>query len=154
LHMPHYRHPRRFQQANRVRLSLAVPPDSREYPIAVAEPLEVFRLDPLPGLLVMSSPTPSPQHAKDPLIDIAEGAFTAGMAGVPRPSLDPGVPPRAPSPRRAVASLLLDYFPNPGQERLDALLRRLESHLAVWEASHRLTQEIKAVFATRDPGFL
>src|SRR4051794_31225055 len=53
-----------------------------------------------------------------------------------------------------MSSLLTEHFPDPGQERLDTLLRRLDDHLAVPEASHRLAQEIEAVFATRDSGLL
>src|SRR5262249_12433741 len=111
-------------------------------------------LDPLLGLPAVASPTPPPEHAKDPGIDITEGAFTACVAVVQRPAPDLAVQRPDQFPRRAVASLLTEYFPDSGQERFATLLRRLDDHLAVWEASQRLAQEIKAVFAACDPGFL
>jgi hypothetical protein len=154
LHLPHYPHPLRFQQTDRVRPSFAVPSGSREYPVAVSEPLEVFLLDPLPGLLAMALAAPSPEHAKDPVIDSLEGALAAHVAVVHGPAFDLGVQRPDQFPRRAVASLPLDYFPDLGQERLDALLRWLDHHLAVLAAPHRLTEEIETVFDTRDPGFL
>ena len=65
-------HPCRFHQADRLRFSLAVPQASREYPVAVSYPLEVFLLDPLAGLLTVASPTPPPEQTKDPTLKASQ----------------------------------------------------------------------------------
>src|SRR5262245_6766909 len=102
----------------------------------------------------MAPAAPPPEHVEDPVIHVAEGAFTASVALVHRPALD--LPVQGPNqfPRRAVASLPPYHSPDPGQERLEALLRWLHDHLAVAEAPHRLAEEIEAVLDRRDPGLL
>src|SRR6516165_3599841 len=65
LHVPPDRYPRRLQQANRVRLPLAVSPGPCEHPVALPDALEVFLLEPRPGLPAVAPPAPPPEHAED-----------------------------------------------------------------------------------------
>lgn len=102
----------------------------------------------------MAFPAPSPEHAIDSVIDITKDAFAARMSVIHRPALDLEVQGLNQFPRRAVASLLLKYFPDLGQERFHALLRRTQQYLTAGVASNGLTQEIEAVFAMRDSGLL
>ena len=114
LHMPLDAYSSRLHQADGVRLSLTIPDSSGKHPTAVPEPLEVFLLDPLPAFLTMALAAPTPEHATDPRIHVAKGALTARMTVIHRPALDLWIQGPDQFSRRAVASLPLYYFPDPG----------------------------------------
>ena len=124
-----------------------------EDPVAMTVWPEIGRLDPLPALVRMPSPAPAPHHLEDPMIHVRKGAFARRITVIHGPAFDLLVQTLDHFSCR-LAARAVDGLLDLGQERLDALRRRLGQDLAAAIAPYVLPQEIEAVLHMRDPGLL
>src|SRR5262249_46095463 len=113
----------------------------------------VFLREPLPGLARVPAAAPVPESAEDPPTHAVEGVFTRGMTMVHRPALDLLVQTMNQLACRP-APCLANGLPEVTQESPHVRPRWFHQYLAAAITAQILTQEIEAVLALRDPGFL
>src|SRR5882672_2026702 len=81
-------HAARCHQGNGNLLPLFTRKRAGEDPVAMSGRAEVGRLDPRPGLVLVSSPTPALEHSEDTAVHLVEGALARRMTVVHGPALD------------------------------------------------------------------
>src|SRR5262249_724411 len=88
LHVTNDLHRRLRHQLDRPALALVVTQHAGQDPVAVTISLEVLPPDPLPTLVRVPSPAPSPHHLEDPMIHVRKGALARRITVIHGPALD------------------------------------------------------------------
>src|SRR5204862_5390755 len=124
-----------------------------EDPVPVSTGLEVLLLDPLPALVRMAFPAPTPQHLIDTVVHESEGAFARSISVIQRPAFDLLIQTQDEYPG-CLMPRVVQGCPDLAQECLHARFRWFQQHGTIAVAANRLSQEVEAVLDMRDSGFL
>src|SRR4051812_38757512 len=104
-------------QLDRPALAFLIQQLTGEDPVTSTFTPEVVLLDPLPALVRVPSPAPTPHHLEDPVIDVREGALARRITVIHGPALDLLVQTLDHFSCRQAARVV-DRFLDLGQERL------------------------------------